>query len=422
MNVVQRHLAALLFVICSAVAPALVFARQSSPEVKPDHLPDGMARYESKYYVIYTDIPPQDAQEVAQRVTKMAETYASRTREWSGSIRQRLPFYLFRNHADYVLAGGPEKTAGVFLGTRLMGVAGERLDENTWHVIQHEGFHQFARLVMRGDLHGDLPTWCNEGIADYFGEALFTGDGFVTGIIPQFRLVRVRDAIRTQRFRPMGEMLRMTYKEWNADVTTTNYDQGWSMFHFLAHGDDGCYQSAFAGYMMDLGRGVAPADAWSKRFGDDEKAFQRQYEQWWLSLPDNPTIAKYQEALTATFASFLARAAAEKQTFSTFEQFTSTARAGLLRAPKEDPLPATLLANALDDADEFTKTNGMRWAIDVAHNRSPQIVCIGADGSRRMFATFKVRDSHVESVTTTTLSDGAAAKSAPRAGMRTWPR
>ena len=31
----------------------------------------------------------------------------------------------------------------------------------TWHVVQHEGFHQFVFAVIRGE----IPTWVNEGLA-----------------------------------------------------------------------------------------------------------------------------------------------------------------------------------------------------------------------------------------------------------------
>ena len=52
-----------------------------------------------------------------------------------------------------------------------MAFAGEHITAYTWHTVQHEGFHQFAHAV----IGGDIPTWLNEGLAEYFGEALFTG-------------------------------------------------------------------------------------------------------------------------------------------------------------------------------------------------------------------------------------------------------
>ena len=35
-----------------------------------------------------------------------------------------------------------------------------------------------------------LPPWLDEGLAEYFGEAIFTGDGYVDGAIPPWRAKR----------------------------------------------------------------------------------------------------------------------------------------------------------------------------------------------------------------------------------------
>ena len=146
-------------VFCLIVLLLAQFAHAENPPTLP--------RYETKYYILYTDIPPQKAQEVALRMSKMAEEYHNRTRDFAGVISTKFPFYLYRRYDDYVAAGGLKGTAGLFNGSALFAVAGERLDDRTWHVIQHEGFHQFAAAV----IGGERPMWLNEGLAEYFGEA-----------------------------------------------------------------------------------------------------------------------------------------------------------------------------------------------------------------------------------------------------------
>ena len=54
-----------------------------------------LPKYETKYYIIHTDLELDDAREAAIRVTKMAEVYADRTRGFSGAIRKKFPFILF---------------------------------------------------------------------------------------------------------------------------------------------------------------------------------------------------------------------------------------------------------------------------------------------------------------------------------------
>src|SRR3954468_12999444 len=155
-----------------------------------DPPPPDLRVYESPHYLIHTDLPPAEAREAQVRTTRMAEEYVRRTAGFAGQIKGRLPFYLYKDLPDYTRAGGVEGSAGAFDGDKLMAVTLRRDDGvislATWHVVQHEGFHQFAHAV----IGGKVPMWADEGLAEYFGEGLFTGDGFVAGLIPQARLMR----------------------------------------------------------------------------------------------------------------------------------------------------------------------------------------------------------------------------------------
>ena len=62
-----------------------------------------------------------DAREAAIRMTKMAEVYHDRTQDFSGQIRTKLPFYLFKTEEEYLGAGGMRGTAGVFKIARVLG-------------------------------------------------------------------------------------------------------------------------------------------------------------------------------------------------------------------------------------------------------------------------------------------------------------
>ena len=99
---------------------------------------------------MHTDLAADDAREAWIRMTKMAEEYYARTREFSRAIPGRMPFYLFKDERDYYEAGGLPGSAGVFNGKALLAIAGEKTDAETWHVVQHEGFHQFADAVIGG--------------------------------------------------------------------------------------------------------------------------------------------------------------------------------------------------------------------------------------------------------------------------------
>ncbi|MCC6227539.1 MAG: DUF1570 domain-containing protein, partial [Microthrixaceae bacterium] len=263
--------------------------------------PQSLRTYDPRYYQLHTDLPPSEAGQVGFRMTCMVEEYRARTRAFSGALHQKLPFYLFRDREAYLQSGGLPGPAGVFKGDELLAVAGERLTSATWTVIQHEAFHQFARQV----IGGDPPVWVNEGLADYFGEALFTGDRFVTGLVPAFRLQRIQQAIRNGSMRSLDAMMRLSHDQWNADIQVGNYDQAWSMVYFLAHGDGGKYQAAFERYMDLIGRGHSSAAAWGMVFGDSA-GFERRWRDYWLSLPPDPTARQYVQISAEIYTRLLA--------------------------------------------------------------------------------------------------------------------
>jgi uncharacterized protein DUF1570 len=339
------------------------------------HVADSeLPRYETKYYILCTDVPKEQAQEVGLRMTKMAEEYHARTRDFAGDIRTKLPFFLYQHSADYIAAGGMEGTAGLFDGHALYAVAGERLNDRTWHVVQHEGFHQFAAAV----IGGARPMWIDEGLAEYFGEALFTGDGFVSGIVPQWRLKRLREEITGDKLLSVERMMDLSRDEWNGKIAIANYDQAWSMVHFLAHGENGKYRAALAAMMLDLSRGKEPEVAFADNFGS-AAGFEQRWKQYWLKLPDDPTADLYVQATVARLTSYLARATAQKQTFSNYQDFRTAAISKMLKISVSDWLPDDLLLTAVADADDMIKA-GDDFVLTT--KPSPQIQCQLKNGQR----------------------------------------
>src|SRR5690242_4319694 len=100
-----------LAVLCSATVTAAPKAGTPSgqPAAPPPPVRSGphMVVYQTPYYTIRTDVDPDDVREAVLRMNKMAEEYQERTKGFSGTVRQRLQCYLFKNEADYHAAGGP---------------------------------------------------------------------------------------------------------------------------------------------------------------------------------------------------------------------------------------------------------------------------------------------------------------------------
>jgi Protein of unknown function (DUF1570) len=338
-----------------------------------------LKRYDTKYYVIHSDLDAQLVREAELRVTRMAEEYYERTKGFAGRITQRLPFYLFSNPADYHAAGGMPGSAGIFNGKQLMAIAGEILGDETWHVVQHEGFHQFIHAV----IGGDIPIWVNEGLAEYFGEALFTGDEYIVGVVSPQRLARIKTWIAADNSAQIRAMMQTEHATWNNKLSIENYDRAWSMVHFLAHARGGKYQGAFNSFLKSVSSGQTWEAAWAASFGYGLKEFEKQWREYWLERTAEESRPLYARAAAATMTSFFARAFAQKQTFEDVDAFFAAADAGKLKCHAEDWLPPALLERFLGTA----RKQG-RWSVSNKSGRY-ELLCDMPDGTR-LAGTFQI--------------------------------
>lgn len=361
---------------------------------------DEMRTYETPHYIIHTDLDPEQARIASIRMTKMADEYARRMSDFGPRVRKKLPFYLYRDAEDYYATGAPRGSAGRFNGTALLAVA-EDFGPKTWHIVQHEGFHQFADVM----INANLPPWVNEGLAEYFGEAIFTGDGFVTGAIPQWRLERIRKRFLRGEFKPLEDMMRLPVSEWNHQLSLINYDQAWSMVQFLAHGEDGRYQKAFSGFLGQLGRGQNQYTAWEKSFGD-MRGFEEKWREYWRNLPDNPTHDVYVEATVAALTSFLARAVSQQQAFPDFAAFARAAQERQIRFHPDDWLPPQMLIDVLKTTEKFAADGASISMLSLPGQKLPVVQCMLRDGTS-LVGQFTLQRGRVDSVRVTRMSGAA---------------
>ena len=331
-----------------------------------DFLPAGFREVSIARYLLYTDLNDEDLRSVEVRLDRLATEYDSRTREFSEAPSDKqMPFFLFSKKEDYYAAGGTRGSAGIFEGDRLMACLDGKADSRAWSTIQHEAFHQYAAVRL-----GQLPIWVNEGMAEYFGHGIFTGDGFVCGVIPPWRLARVRAHLAANEFLTLGDMLRYTHEQWNERIESTNYDQAWAYIQFLAHGSGETDRPKLMKYIRDIGRRQDPVKAFRASLGELDEV-QRRFTQWVADLPENPTLGLYGEASVATVTSFVARAAACQQVIRSIDELSSVAARRELRCADDDWLPVQMLQELLPFASQLGS-----WNINPGSRKQPPAVVL----------------------------------------------
>jgi len=350
--------------------------------------------YDTPYYALYSDQNVEIVREASVRITCMGEAYYQRCRAFGGKIRTKFPLYLFKEASDYSKAGGPGGSAGCYIsrgqGGKLLVRSDPQIGDKVWHVVQHEGFHQFVHRM----IGGEIPITVNEGMAEYFGHGIWTGDGLVCGVIPPDRLRRVQALLAAGRMSSWRNFFAMDYQQWGG---IQQYDQAWSMVQFLVHADAEKYQQPFVGMIADMAKRMPWDKAFVKWLGRDIDGSEQQWRKWWARLPANPTRDLYDQATVETLVSFLARAAMRGVKFETADDFFAAARAGKLVVDPEHAnewnwLPPVLLESVLPNAKKLGE-----WSIA---GSPPSLAVKRADG-KVFTGTYRLQSGARPEVTVT---------------------
>ena len=334
-----------ILLLAVGLTTSLLQAGRPQPRFAANNPPttDGLREIVTDNYIVRTDLPEEDLPPMLQRLAAMVREYRSRTAALSSRADdRRLPLHLYSELATYTAAGGTPGSAGFFDGERLLAYVGKLPDARAWHTIQHEAFHQY----LSAKLGYEMPIWLNEGLAEYFGESLYTGDGFVSGIVPPWRLKQVRENIEHRRFIPLRDLLAMTHQQWNDSLNETNYDMAWSLVHFLAHSQRGRYQGELTRYIQDSAKGGDPLQAFAKTVGDPEKV-EDAWIAYWRDLSESEVHLTYADAAVKTLSSFLGRAAAMQSRPVSIDKLAALAKSGDLPQPRGQELPLPLLIECL---------------------------------------------------------------------------
>jgi hypothetical protein len=303
-----------LLAIVSGLALVLPAHAQRRPARPTPGWWDRTAPTTSRYYRIRTDLPLAEARALATHLDTMYEEYSRGLAALEIREKELLDVYLFAKQGVFFV--GP-LGSGLALFTEHLSM--RRVEQ----VVQHEGFHQFAF----SRFGTNLPIWVNEGLAEFFGEAMVVDGRVIIGQANPRVLAVVRDAIEKETTIPFRQMLTMTGEQWNSRVrtgdATLQYHQAWSMVHFLVVADGQRYANAFDDYLKRLNNDVPSEQAFVAAFGSDIDAF----EQTWKEFMNGATPGAFASAMERL--EFLAEGMLELHRRGTYVQSVADLRKGL---------------------------------------------------------------------------------------------
>ena len=234
------------------------------------------------HYWIKTDLPADRANEFARHLNIMYEEFSRRLASLPARAPAAMNVLLFADAIDYletlqfrygIDAAG---TGGMFFvnpsGSALAIWVGDLPRRRIHHLLQHEGFHQFAW----SRFGTDLPPWVNEGLAEFFGNAIVVGRSVMIGHASARVVQDVKRLIEHGTTVAFDDMLSMSSEQWSAAVRKGDaaglYHQAWSMVQFLVYGDDGRYVGSFERYLRLLNAGFPVKISFERAFRTDDIA------------------------------------------------------------------------------------------------------------------------------------------------------
>jgi len=216
-------------------------------------IPQGWHVMKSGRYVFQSNVAKDRVKKVAKHLNAAYRLYEKTFR--SGRTPKK-PFVvkIFKNRKEFIAYGAPQG-AGAYYSwhdkemvgydtgkldgvvetetTKPAGLIERMMAKNKMDllgVFAHEGWHQYFHFICASKV--DFPSWCDEGIGEYFYSMRVRDGKYVLGAPNDYRLSTIKRHIKRNSFIPLQELVTLNQREYYGKASLA-YAQGWSLVHFF---------------------------------------------------------------------------------------------------------------------------------------------------------------------------------------------
>ncbi len=220
-------------------------------------------RAETPHYVVETNVSQQRAETYGRHLEAIRALYV---KVFDAPDRERPPSRVlifdtqegFHSYSELSIDDRMDSALGYYSPMlRQLLLYEDEFDETqaeTLETLYHEGFHQFLHSLLP---EMALPSWFDEGLAEYFAGSELQPDGSLeTGRIVAGRQALLEYIVQSgQPHVPFPQLMRLTQAEFYANAGVC-YAQAWSMIHFFRRGAPRPVAEGFLRYIDLLKQGL----------------------------------------------------------------------------------------------------------------------------------------------------------------------
>jgi tetratricopeptide (TPR) repeat protein len=243
---------------------------------------ENWTRVRSRNFLIVGNAGERELREVATRLEQFRLTLARLFIVNNFASPVPTTVIVFKNDTSYepfkpLYQGRPTpQVAGYFQpgrDTNYITLSTERLGETPYRTI----FHEYVHLMIDSNLRG-VPTWLNEGVAEYYSAFEVTHDGrratLGRAIENHIHLLR-----RSPSLLPLRTLLSVDHSSpyYNErDKKGLFYAESWALVHYLIQSNEGVRLPELMRYVNLLGAGVPLEEAFRQAFHTDIESLERE--------------------------------------------------------------------------------------------------------------------------------------------------
>lgn len=239
----------------------------------------------SKNFFLVGNAGEKEVRQVATRLEQFHEVFARLFPRTTFTSPIPTTVVVFKSDSSYkpfkpVVDGKALAVSGYFQSgsdVNYITLTTEKRQENPYAVI----FHEYVHLLVNNSLgRTSIPTWFNEGLAEYYSTFDIEDD-------QEIHLGRLINShihlLRNSQLIPLDKLFAVDYyalERNKHDARGLFYAQSWALIHYLIRGNDGKRARQLGIFLDQLRQNIPPEKAFRQAFQTDYAVMQRELKDY----------------------------------------------------------------------------------------------------------------------------------------------